>query len=82
MLDRKKEHGIIHRCPLRCKIKDGWDDAKRTGQVIAEFYCGQMWCSVRWDDELNYGYDEPSLFKCAGLNIAEEANDAREKEAD
>jgi DNA repair exonuclease SbcCD ATPase subunit len=45
-----------------CKIKNGWEDAGRTGFVYGNIFLNQLWSVVVWD-----GDDDPSLHKSAGI---------------
>lgn len=52
------EHGGI-----RCKIKQGWDNAGRKGETVCSFFIRkQKWFVIMWDGE-----DDPSLHKADGL---------------
>jgi hypothetical protein len=48
--------------PKRVRIKQGWDEAGRTGTALAEGYVNQTWVMVLWDDE-----EDPDNYKAASL---------------
>lgn len=51
---------------VRCRIKAGWAEAGKEGEIIAYFTqcCNQMWALVKWDDE-----EDPDCHKAAGIEI-------------
>ena len=55
------------RAGMRCKIRPGWDEAGKEGDIICcvqSDRMGQQWAVVQWDDE-----DDPDLFKASGLVV-------------
>lgn len=57
----------IEALPVRCRVKDGWGGAGRTGIVHVVLHLDQDWAVILWDDDDG----EPDLHKAAGLDFLE-----------
>ena len=50
---------------IRCRIKEGWDQAGREGEFLGAIECnGVLWATVNWNEE-----EEPDLQKALSLEI-------------
>jgi hypothetical protein len=65
--NRKENSGLLEN-PRRCRIKEKWEGAGKTGMYYGNFVIdgGHRWAIVVWDDE-----DDPDLHKL-GIEVATE----------
>lgn len=50
---------------VRCKVADGWDNARQVGQYYGKVDCdGMLWAIVKWDKD-----EDPDLIKARAILI-------------
>ena len=66
--ESRRESSYAQEDPRRCRIKEKWEGAGRTGKYYGNVSIeNQKWAIVVWDDE-----EDPDLHKLAGIEIATE----------